>query len=104
VHSTKCNQLYKQLVQQTKAQKWKQEIETKKIEINKKNKSAPLRKPLLTKGLIGKIKLSFLENGCWIFQQKIANGDSNDAKNPFWLNQFRISIRSRHSRNRHCFR
>ena len=49
-----------------KAQKWKQEIETKKIEINKLKDALKAEKALLTKGLIGKEKqkLSFLKMKC----------------------------------------
>ncbi|PKH66390.1 hypothetical protein CXF59_10550 [Flavobacterium sp. ALD4] len=62
-----------------KAQKWKQEIETKKIEINKIKEALSAEKPLLTKGLIEEreLEIKFLENEMLDFQQKRfgANGD-----------------------------
>ncbi|WP_016988073.1 OmpH family outer membrane protein [Flavobacterium sp. ACAM 123] len=62
-----------------KAQKWKQEIETKKIEINKIKEALAAEKPLLTKGLIEEreLEIKFLENEMLDFQQKRfgANGD-----------------------------
>jgi Skp family chaperone for outer membrane proteins len=62
-----------------KAQKWKQEIETKKIEINKIKEALTAEKPLLTKGLIEEreLEIKFLENEMLDFQQKRfgANGD-----------------------------
>jgi Skp family chaperone for outer membrane proteins len=62
-----------------KAQKWKQEIETKKIEINKIKEALTAEKPLLTKGLIEEreLEIRFLENEMLDFQQKRfgANGD-----------------------------
>lgn len=62
-----------------KAQKWKQEIETKKIEINKIKDALTAEKPLLTKGLIEEreLEIKFLENEMLDFQQKRfgANGD-----------------------------
>ncbi|MEZ7497479.1 OmpH family outer membrane protein [Flavobacterium sp. Arc3] len=62
-----------------KAQKWKQEIEAKKIEINKIKEALTAEKPLLTKGLIEEreIEIKFLENELLDFQQKRfgANGD-----------------------------
>jgi len=62
-----------------KAQKWKQEIETKKIEINKIKEALSAEKPLLTKALIEgrELEIKFLENEMLDFQQKRfgANGD-----------------------------
>jgi Skp family chaperone for outer membrane proteins len=62
-----------------KAQKWKQEIETKKIELNKIKEALTAEKPLLTKGLIEEreLEIKFLENEMLDFQQKRfgANGD-----------------------------
>ena len=62
-----------------KAQKWKQEIEAKKIEINKIKDALTAEKPLLTKGLIEEreLEIKFLENEMLDFQQKRfgANGD-----------------------------
>jgi hypothetical protein len=62
-----------------KAQKWKQEIETKKIGINKKKEALTAEKPLLTKGLIEEreLEIKFLENELLDFQQKRfgASGD-----------------------------
>lgn len=62
-----------------KAQKWKQEIEAKKIEINKIKEALSAEKPLLTKGLIEEreLEIKFLENEMLDFQQKRfgANGD-----------------------------
>ena len=55
-----------------KAQKWKQEIETKKIGINKIKEALSAEKPLLTKGLIEEreLEIKFLENELLDFQQK----------------------------------
>jgi Skp family chaperone for outer membrane proteins len=55
-----------------KAQKWKQEIETKKIGINKIKEALTAEKPLLTKGLIEEreLEIKFLENELLDFQQK----------------------------------
>ena len=55
-----------------KAQKWKQEIETKKIEINKLKEALKAEKALLTKGLIEEriAEIEFLENENLEFQQK----------------------------------
>jgi Skp family chaperone for outer membrane proteins len=62
-----------------KAQKWKQEIESKKIEINKIKDALTAEKPLLTKGLIEEreLEIKFLENEMLDYQQKRfgANGD-----------------------------
>ncbi|MGO4817502.1 OmpH family outer membrane protein [Flavobacterium sp. W22_SRS_FP1] len=55
-----------------KAQKWKQEIESKKIEIDKIKEALKAEKALLTKGLIEEreIEIKFLENEMLDFQQK----------------------------------
>lgn len=55
-----------------KAQKWKQEIETKKIEINKLKDALKAEKALLTKGLIEErmSEIAFLENEVLDYQQK----------------------------------
>lgn len=55
-----------------KAQKWKQEIETKKIEINKLKEALKAEKALLTKGLIEEriAEIVFLENETLEYQQK----------------------------------
>lgn len=62
-----------------KAQKWKQEVETKKIEINKLKDALKAEKALLTKGLIEEriAEIAFLENGNLEYQQKRfgPNGD-----------------------------
>ena len=62
-----------------KAQKWKQEIESKKIEIDKIKEAFKAEKVLLTKGLIEEreMEIKFLENEMLDFQQKRfgANGD-----------------------------
>ena len=62
-----------------KAQKWKQEIETKKIEINKLKDALKAEKALLTKGLIEErvAEIAFLENETLDLQQKRfgPNGD-----------------------------
>jgi Skp family chaperone for outer membrane proteins len=62
-----------------KAEKWKQEIEAKKIEINKAKEALNTEKALLTKGLIEEreTEIKFLENEMLDFQQKRfgANGD-----------------------------
>jgi Skp family chaperone for outer membrane proteins len=62
-----------------KAQKWKQEIETKKIEIEKIKDALKAEKALLTKGLIEEreMEIKFLENEMLDFQQKRfgSNGD-----------------------------
>lgn len=67
----------KQLEQ--KAQKWKQEIEAKKIEINKLKEALKTEKSLLTKGLIEEriAEIAFLENETLDYQQKRfgPNGD-----------------------------
>jgi Skp family chaperone for outer membrane proteins len=64
---------------ESKAQKWKQDIEGKKIEINKIKDDLKAEKALLTKGLIEKreTEIKFLENELLDFQQKRfgANGD-----------------------------
>jgi len=55
-----------------KAQKWKQEIEAKKIEINKLKEALKAEKALLTKGLIEEriAEITFLENEALDYQQK----------------------------------
>ena len=55
-----------------KAQKWKQEIESKKIEINKLKEALKAEKALLTKGLIEEriAEIDFLENENLEYQQK----------------------------------
>jgi len=62
-----------------KAQKWKQEVETKKIEINKLKEALKAEKALLTKGLIEErtSEIAFLENENLEYQQKRfgPNGD-----------------------------
>jgi Skp family chaperone for outer membrane proteins len=62
-----------------KAQRWKQEVETKKIEINKLKEALKAEKSLLTKGLIEEriAEITFLENENLEFQQKRfgPNGD-----------------------------
>ena len=62
-----------------KAQKWKLEIDTKKIEINKLKEALKAEKALLTKELIDEreTEISFLENENLEYQQKRfgANGD-----------------------------
>lgn len=56
-----------------KAQKWKQEIEAKKNEINKLKEALKAEKALLTKGLIEEriAEITFLENETLEYQQKI---------------------------------
>ncbi|MFT5253658.1 MAG: Skp family chaperone for outer membrane protein [Flavobacteriales bacterium] len=67
-----------------KAQKWKQEIEAKKIEINKIKDALKAEKALLTKGLIEEreTEIKFLEDEMLDFQQKRfgANGDLINQK------------------------
>lgn len=62
-----------------KAQKWKSEIDSKKIEINKLKEALKAEKALLTKELIDEreTEISFLENENLEYQQKRfgANGD-----------------------------
>lgn len=62
-----------------KAQKWKQEIETKKLEINKLNEALKAEKPLLTAELIEEreTEIKFLETEKLDYQQKRfgPNGD-----------------------------
>lgn len=71
------NEAQNQLEQ--KAQKWKQEIETKKIEINKLKEALKAEKALLTKGLIEEriSEIEFLEKEMLDYQQKKfgPNGD-----------------------------
>jgi Skp family chaperone for outer membrane proteins len=68
-----------------KAQKWKQEIEVKKNEIDKLKEALKAEKPLLTKGLIEEriAEITFLENETLEFQQKIfgPSGDLMNQKN-----------------------
>jgi Skp family chaperone for outer membrane proteins len=67
-----------------KSQKWKLEIETKKIEINKLKDALKAEKALLTKELISEreTEISFLENENLDFQQKRfgPNGDLINQK------------------------
>ena len=67
-----------------KAQKWKQEIETKKTEINKLKEALKAEKALLTKGLIEEriAEITFLENENLEYQQKRfgPNGDLMSQK------------------------
>lgn len=67
-----------------KAQKWKQDIEAKKIEINKIKDALKAEKALLTKGLIEEreAEIKFLEDEMLDFQQKRfgANGDLINQK------------------------
>jgi Skp family chaperone for outer membrane proteins len=67
-----------------KAQKWKQEIEAKKVEINKIKEVLKAEKALLTKGLIEEreSEIKFLEDEMLDFQQKRfgANGDLINQK------------------------
>ncbi len=62
-----------------KVQKWKQEIETKKIEVNKLKDALKAEKALLTKELIEEreTEIKFIENETLDYQQKRfgANGD-----------------------------
>ncbi|MGM8360413.1 OmpH family outer membrane protein [Flavobacterium sp. ARAG 55.4] len=55
-----------------KAEKWKQEIESKKLEINKVKEALTAEKPLLTKSLIEEreTEITFLENELLDLQQK----------------------------------
>lgn len=55
-----------------KADKWKQEIESKKLEINKVKEALTAEKPLLTKSLIEEreTEITFLENELLDLQQK----------------------------------
>jgi Skp family chaperone for outer membrane proteins len=67
-----------------KAQKWKQDIETKKVEINKIKDALKAEKALLTKGLIEEreTEIKFLEDEMLEFQQKRfgAGGDLINQK------------------------
>ena len=67
-----------------KAQVWKQEIEAKKIEINKLKEALKAEKALLTKGLIEErsAEIAFLENETLEYQQKRfgPNGDLMSQK------------------------
>ncbi|MEL1253292.1 OmpH family outer membrane protein [Flavobacterium sp. DGU38] len=62
-----------------KATKWKQEIETKKIEINKLKESLKAEKALLTKELIEEreAEIKFQENEMLEYQQKQFGADGN---------------------------
>jgi Skp family chaperone for outer membrane proteins len=62
-----------------KATKWKQEIETKKLEINKLKESLKTEKALLTKELIDEreTEIKFLENEMLEYQQKQFGVDGN---------------------------
>lgn len=62
-----------------KATKWKQEIETKKLEINKLKESLKTEKALLTKELIEEreTEIKFLENEMLEYQQKQFGVDGN---------------------------
>ncbi|MEN2415590.1 OmpH family outer membrane protein [Flavobacterium mesophilum] len=62
-----------------KAQKWKQEIESKKIEINKLKESLKAEKALLTKELIDEreTEIKFLETEMMDYQQKQFGSDGN---------------------------
>jgi Skp family chaperone for outer membrane proteins len=68
-----------------KAQKWKQEVETKKIEINKLTEALKAEKPLLTAELIEEreTEIKFLETEKLDYQQKRfgPNGDLIIQKN-----------------------
>ncbi|MDG2432247.1 OmpH family outer membrane protein [Flavobacterium sp.] len=67
-----------------KAQKWKQDIEAKKVEINKIKDALKAEKALLTKGLIEEreAEIKFLEDEMLDFQQQRfgANGDLINQK------------------------
>lgn len=62
-----------------KAQKWKQEIESKKLEINKLKESLKAEKALLTKELIDEreTEIKFLETEMLDYQQKQFGADGN---------------------------
>ncbi|WP_264552261.1 OmpH family outer membrane protein [Flavobacterium sp. N2038] len=62
-----------------KAQKWKQEVETKKLEINKLKESLKTEKALLTKELIEEreTEIKFLETEMLDYQQKQFGSDGN---------------------------
>jgi Skp family chaperone for outer membrane proteins len=62
-----------------KAQKWKQEIESKKIEINKLKESLTTEKALLTKELIDEreTEIKFQETEMLDYQQKQFGADGN---------------------------
>jgi Skp family chaperone for outer membrane proteins len=62
-----------------KAQKWKQEIETKKLEIDKLKESLKAEKALLTKELIDEreTEIKFLETEMLDYQQKQFGADGN---------------------------
>lgn len=62
-----------------KATKWKQEIETKKIEISKLKESLKAEKALLTKELIEEkeTEIRFLEDEMLLYQQKQFGADGN---------------------------
>lgn len=62
-----------------KAQKWKQEVETKKLDINKLKESLKAEKALLTKELIDEreTEIKFLEQEMLDYQQKQFGADGN---------------------------
>jgi len=62
-----------------KAQKWKQEVETKKLEINKLKENLKAEKALLTKELIEEreTEIKFLETEMQDYQQKQFGSDGN---------------------------
>ena len=62
-----------------KAQKWKQEVETKKLEINKLKENLKAEKALLTKELIEEreTEIKFLETEMQEYQQKQFGSDGN---------------------------
>ncbi|WP_035651576.1 OmpH family outer membrane protein [Flavobacterium sp. ASV13] len=62
-----------------KAQKWKQEIESKKIEINKLKENLKAEKALLTKELIDEreTEIKFMETEMMDYQQKQFGSDGN---------------------------
>ncbi|MBS7252626.1 OmpH family outer membrane protein [Flavobacterium branchiicola] len=62
-----------------KAQKWKQEVETKKLEINKLKEGLKTEKALLTKELIEEreTEIKFLETEMLDYQQKQFGSDGN---------------------------
>ncbi|MBF4494732.1 OmpH family outer membrane protein [Flavobacterium sp. JLP] len=62
-----------------KAQKWKQEIETKKLEINTRKESLKAERALLTKELIDEreTEIKFLEQEMLDYQQKQFGSDGN---------------------------
>lgn len=76
-----------------KATKWKQEIETKKIEISKLKESLKAEKALLTKELIEEkeTEIRFLEDEMLLYQQKQFGADGNlMLQKALWQNQYKI--------------